>query len=871
MTYGWAILIIAVILAALDFLGVFNTGTFIGPSCLATPGYLCSNPVMTVNTTGPNLLSFNFEQDTGQPIYEVSFACSASSNSSTGLPNANTANVFQFATSAMSSGSSLNISGMQCYGSNANLFQDNPIGTVFSGTLWIQYTTVPASTNYQYAKVARITAKVEAISSAPSSLGAPSAPGFSGPQTTPSNILYYAPIRISNPGGPAPSSVPSKIVSYIPITITNTANVPTSVPFQQMVNITESSFSAITYNNNFANFEFFTQSGTMIPAWIESNDSGKLITWVNLPTSIPASSSVTIYIGFASKTTNLLSSSGTTGIGEAPQLPCGTTPTSSCATYAEYDDGAKVFNNYWNFAGTSTAGFLSTATVSCGGSSVTATISVENSLTYNNLVTGSAGAQAAFYTLSTFSGPFMFDTLSKVIHLPNNGNDGSGMGFDPQEAICGLSGWWWTGTFNKSGTLNVAYNINSGPGIDEIPTPLNYFSVYSAGGSSTQTLMQFNYSNTAFTDNALPSSFYLYMAQVGPNGDQVTQWARTRAYPPNGVMPTVTFDFPQATGTGFQQMINITESSFSSYLTYNSNFANFEYFYANGTIIPSWIESNNSGKLVTWAKLSKSIPALSNATIYLGFASKTTNLLSSSGTTGIGEAPQLPCGTTPTSSCATYAEYDDGIKVFNNYWNFAGTTLPLTLSANDTSAGSYSVNNGITVSPISTGHGWMDIQSISTFNPQTQIIDGYGDIIYTQDQLGQAQFIGYGTTNPNGDAAMGNIGFGLFGDNSIRIGCWNLTTPVTFIILSNYVSGTKIISSAYETKTESFGSVNYNPFISDTGPPSNQNLFSSSTSLNAIISAILPSSVADIFDQWVRIRMLPPNGAMPTVTFGAVS
>ncbi len=165
----------------------------------------------------------------------------------------------------------------------------------------------------------------------------------------------------------------------------------------------------------------------------------------------------------------------------------------------------------------------------------------------------------------------------------------------------------------------------------------------------------------------------------------------------------------------------------------------------------------------------------------------------------------------------------------------------------------------------------MDIQSISTFNPQTQIIDGYGNIIYTRDQLGLAQFIGYGTTNPNGDAVMGNIGFGVFGTNSIEINCWNLTTPVRSTILSNYISGTNIVSSAYETKTESFGSINYNPFISNTGPPSNQNLFSSSTSLNAIISAIAYSSVADIFDQWVRIRMLPPNGVMPTVTFGSVS
>ena len=87
-----------------------------------------------------------------------------------------------------------------------------------------------------------------------------------------------------------------------------------------------------------------------------------------------------------------------------------------------------------------------------------------------------------------------------------------------------------------------------------------------------------------------------------------------------------------ATPSPFQQMINITESTFSSYIAYNNNFANFEYFYANGTIIPAWIESNSSGKLITWVKLTPSIPANGKLTIYLGFASKTTNLLSSSGT-----------------------------------------------------------------------------------------------------------------------------------------------------------------------------------------------------------------------------------------------
>ncbi|MCL4380841.1 hypothetical protein M1141_01035, partial [Candidatus Marsarchaeota archaeon] len=165
MTYGWAILIIAAILAALDILGVFNTGTFIGSSCLATPGYLCSNPVMTANANGPNLLSFNFKQDTGGTLYNVSFACAASSTSQ-GYPNVNVSSGSGFNTSSnltvLTSGSSVTVSGLECYSNNGNLFKDNPIGAVFSGTLWIRYNLQGyPSSDYQYAKIAKITAKAE--------------------------------------------------------------------------------------------------------------------------------------------------------------------------------------------------------------------------------------------------------------------------------------------------------------------------------------------------------------------------------------------------------------------------------------------------------------------------------------------------------------------------------------------------------------------------------------------------------------------------------------------------------------------------------------------------------------------------------------
>ncbi|MDE1762596.1 MAG: hypothetical protein KGH78_05440, partial [Candidatus Micrarchaeota archaeon] len=51
MTYGWAILIIAVVLGALYQLGLFGTSqNALAASCLSTAGFLCQNP--TLNSSG---------------------------------------------------------------------------------------------------------------------------------------------------------------------------------------------------------------------------------------------------------------------------------------------------------------------------------------------------------------------------------------------------------------------------------------------------------------------------------------------------------------------------------------------------------------------------------------------------------------------------------------------------------------------------------------------------------------------------------------------------------------------------------------------------------------------------------------------------
>ena len=142
---------------------------------------------------------------------------------------------------------------------------------------------------------------------------------------------------------------PSTLTSYEPITITNTQSSATPNPFQQMVNFTSSDngWTSISTDNFGQNVEFFYYNGTVIPSWLQNYTSGYALWWLKIA-AIPAGSSETVYVGFAPASTNLFN---TVNDGEAPQIPCGSTPTSSCSNYAEYDDGVKVFsgNNKLNF------------------------------------------------------------------------------------------------------------------------------------------------------------------------------------------------------------------------------------------------------------------------------------------------------------------------------------------------------------------------------------------------------------------------------------------------------------------------------------------------------------------------------------------
>ena len=160
MTYGWAILIIAVVLGALFSLGVFSGSSMLGTSCIAASGYLCQNPVLSTSGT----LTFTFGQNIGAPVYNgiiyvaPQFVVPTSTPPSFGFNSLNSGN-YILPTNPFQNGqtvtASVSLSGISSIGSSP------AIGTPFSGYVWLVYnSTQTTGTQNLITKVATIIVKV---------------------------------------------------------------------------------------------------------------------------------------------------------------------------------------------------------------------------------------------------------------------------------------------------------------------------------------------------------------------------------------------------------------------------------------------------------------------------------------------------------------------------------------------------------------------------------------------------------------------------------------------------------------------------------------------------------------------------------------
>ena len=175
MTYGWAILIIAVVLAALFSLNVFNAGAQLGTSCIGQPGYSCSSPSITQN----GLLSFSLGLGTGVSATYAWLSCASSANSAT----PSSMQYYFFDTNGLvilnpnyqgsglglnygsgnniGSGATLSVQSLPCYpatGGTTGML--TPIGSGFTGTVWMVF-EAPGSTSWtpQFTKIATVSVK----------------------------------------------------------------------------------------------------------------------------------------------------------------------------------------------------------------------------------------------------------------------------------------------------------------------------------------------------------------------------------------------------------------------------------------------------------------------------------------------------------------------------------------------------------------------------------------------------------------------------------------------------------------------------------------------------------------------------------------
>jgi len=327
-------------------------------------------------------------------------------------------------------------------------------------------------------------------------------------------------------------NAPAGVVAYYAITLTNNQVTATPTNFQQMLTVDWTVYGS-NPNSTVTNVEFFTADGTILKAWCESNassDSTSSIVWVNLgANTIPASGTLTIYIGFLDTGTNNMGNTGTSVWGEYP---------TATGTYAEYDNGANVFNNYWNFAGTSLSSGWNT------GETVGAT--VNNGLSFRGANAGSGVSEGNAQQIewnTAIARPFVLEDYASVggtyvsLGLTYGDNLGSPISN-------GYGAYWATGYGWYLEDLGYWTSCNfTGGASNNLFPPVTSDHVWSffAGPKGGTMQSQINYGGTlptlTWTDTKCYDSGYVGMNTFWSDKWLYVTWARIRAYPPCCVMP----------------------------------------------------------------------------------------------------------------------------------------------------------------------------------------------------------------------------------------------------------------------------------------------------------------------------------------------
>lgn len=306
---------------------------------------------------------------------------------------------------------------------------------------------------------------------------------------------------------------------YAPITLTNTQSSTVAAGVQQKISFIPAAYSAYE-NSNLGNIRFY-YNGKELNSWCETactNTSvSNAIFWVKLPVPIGASgtarSTINIVMYFLPTFVNYDS----VYAGEAPQMS---------PLYAEYDNGASVFNYYDNFAG-STLSQSYTQIVPAG-----TTIVQNNGIT---IATSGAGYGGIIYN-PAFGNQTVFE-------VDVNSIAGSGAGFMIQNINTSVgTGYGLISSSQSGGAGSMQSGLSGGFSNLQITAGVMGGAWYS---SSAQQWFN-NYASTIETSATyqLPYQEYLSVGAYAASSSSSIrlQWARARAYTSNGIMPSFTIN-----------------------------------------------------------------------------------------------------------------------------------------------------------------------------------------------------------------------------------------------------------------------------------------------------------------------------------------
>lgn len=313
--------------------------------------------------------------------------------------------------------------------------------------------------------------------------------------------------------GNVPTTISTLINGCIPINIINTQGSATANGFT----VELGNFPITAFAGNFVVYN--TISGNTAEAWAANNG----LVWMQLPYPIAANTGANDVYAIGVNTANAnFFTGGANGIGAAPNA------TSTCG---QYDNGASVFTNEWNFCNQIPSGWgvfhtTQTATnviISNGGYANTIASNFGNSANtvdmYANLLGGStANVCAGFTTLACASGS------DNVASFLVSGTGGASINC----AVQSSGGFTQINSCQPAGLAiwSVSYQGTANYIVSYTPPP--------------------NVINTAAVPSAQENIGIA--AQATGNPAQSLYWALYRVNPPNGIMPTIQYGAFKSTG-----------------------------------------------------------------------------------------------------------------------------------------------------------------------------------------------------------------------------------------------------------------------------------------------------------------------------------